>query len=262
MKIVDAEINGVPFQVVERWQERGILHGFGNSALDVSNETAAPTQFLSGKRLLLLSQHHSKIIIQFRSPAADSEWEVLESQQLSGDAWLADFRESGLEQCAFGIKTADCFPVLIAATKLPIVAAVHCGWRGAEAGLLLDTLVLFGRMGISPKSIEMAIGPGAQVADYEIGVDVKEALNRAHSMVDAMSFEPTRPVTEIRDGKIFGNIRELLIAQASFFGLKRNQIALSEISTISNPQYFSHRREPENLGRQLSFISAAGVPAT
>ena len=95
---------------------------------------------------------------------------------------------------------------------------------------------------------------------YEIGDDVKSALMRAYSFVEALPSPTGKSVVESRDGKLFADIRALLMQQAFFFGVKPDRIASADVCTICDRRYFSHRREREAAGRQLSFIG--GLPNT
>ena len=41
---------------------------------------------------------------------------------------------------AVSIRTADCYPILLADAKNRAVAAIHAGWRGTAAGIIQKTL--------------------------------------------------------------------------------------------------------------------------
>ena len=257
MKFVETISDGVHLLQVDSWISRGIFHGFADRTLPVSE---APSRWPSltasmgnSARLRLLRQTHSKKIITLTEGFGLDPVQEIEAE---GDSWIADGRVSDCAQVALGIKTADCFPVLVASTTVPLVASVHCGWRGTESGLLLDTLVLLGRMGAPARSLEVVIGPGAQACSYEIGLDVSKLLQRSMSFVQALSLSPVGPVVESRDGKLFANLVNLLSAQAGFFGVRPESILVATQDTITDDRFFSHRREKEGAGRQISFIAA------
>ncbi|MCC6953231.1 MAG: polyphenol oxidase family protein [Deltaproteobacteria bacterium] len=260
MQFVEREIGGVPILQVDAWHERGLVHGFFGRELDIAKSRDSWNSVMEGQTLLLLTQHHSKTIIHFRTPGSPPDWAALESEPLAGDAWIIDPKEEFLADVCVGVKTADCLPILISNPRNSVVAAIHCGWRGAEAGLFLDTLVLLGRMGVPPKAIEVAIGPGAQSCCYEIRDDVKAPLDRAMSLVESFPGPDSKPAVQSRDGKYFASLKDLLLAQAYFFGIRREHIVASEICTICDGRYFSHRRDKEAAGRQVSFIG--GLPNT
>ena len=52
----------------------------------------------------------------------------------------ADAIITNLKNVAIGIFTADCSPILLVEPNLQIIAAIHCGWRGAIAGIITNTI--------------------------------------------------------------------------------------------------------------------------
>ncbi len=235
---------------VDRWVERGIAHGFCDRSLPSSELGTRWPAYCPDRTILLLQQSHSKKVISATPEHVAPSVEYPSASHPEGDSWILDTR--AVPAAVAGIRTADCFPVLVVSTAVPICAAVHCGWRGAENGILLDTLVLMGRMGAPARSLEVAIGPGAQANSYEIGLDVSKLLQRAIGFVGALA--PTGPVVESRDGKLFANLVNLLMAQAGFFGVRSENLIASAHDTIAEERFFSHRREKEGAGRQISFV--------
>src|SRR5579885_640904 len=83
-------------------------HGFGTRTADLSQEQMAS-----------LKQIHSAIVLEASSPGVVGQ----------GDALIT--RRSGLK---ISVRTADCYPILLADRKRRAIAAVHAGWRGTAAG--------------------------------------------------------------------------------------------------------------------------------
>jgi YfiH family protein len=77
------------------------------------------------------------------------------------------------------VRTADCVPVLLAATGaggVRAVAAVHAGWRGLVAGVVAHAVSAL--EGAVPSSRILAtIGPSIGPCCYEIGPDAAEPLD-------------------------------------------------------------------------------------
>lgn len=71
--------------------------------------------------LIDVHQIHSHLIVEFNG-------QVLADQQADGILFSKEHR--GL---SFGIKTADCLPILLIGEK---VAIIHAGWRGLATGIL------------------------------------------------------------------------------------------------------------------------------
>lgn len=87
------------------------------------------------------------------------------------------------------ILTADCLPVVLAASDGSEVAAAHAGWRGLAAGMLEATV---SAMATPPTAIRAWLGPAAGPAAYEIGADVRDAF-LAVDVAAADAFVATRP---------------------------------------------------------------------
>jgi len=71
------------------------------------------------------------------------------------------------------VRTADCYPILLVDNRNRAVAAVHAGWRGTAARIVIRTLnemqLLYGTAAVD---VYAAIGPGIGECCYEVGVDV------------------------------------------------------------------------------------------
>ncbi len=252
MEIIEQEINGRKILQVDSWIERGIFHGFLGADTPVDNPSQRWTDLFPDQQLSLLKQNHGKTRIIFSKETAG---EKSGDKLAEGDAWLVRFAKLSdeLQNFAAGILTADCFPVLILSKNSELGACVHCGWRGASAGILVETLVALTREGAPARSLEIAIGPGAQSESYEIGYDVEKKMHDAYEFVNSPSTGIPSPV--IRKGeKRYCSISNLLQAQAVFCGIPKTQIAVSPIDTITNENFFSHRRQGEAAGRQVAFI--------
>ncbi|HEY2844269.1 MAG TPA: peptidoglycan editing factor PgeF [Bryobacteraceae bacterium] len=151
-----------------------------------------------------------------------------------GDALLT--REPGL---AVSIRTADCFPILLADPKTRSVAAIHAGWRGTDGGVVRATLDRMQReFGTEPREIFAAIGPGIGTCCYEVGLDVAARFGmQAPGHLDLAA----------------ENRKQLIAA-----GVIAARIEQVGGCTFCNPaHFFSWRRDHDRAGRMISFIRAA-----
>jgi YfiH family protein len=138
------------------------------------------------------------------------------------------------------ILTADCLPVVFAASDGAAVAAAHAGWRGLVAGVLEATVAA---MLVPGDEIVAWLGPAASQQAYEIGEEVHDAfVSRDPSAASA--FIATRP----------GHWR------VDLFALARQRLADVGVTdvhggglcTISDAQrFFSHRRD-QRTGRMAT----------
>lgn len=90
-----------------------------------------------------------------------------------GDRPEADIVISDDPQAAIGVRVADCAPVLLADSRLGVVAAVHAGWRGTvqrAAAVAVDALRR--TFGSEPEDLVAAIGPCLGPCCGEVGPEV------------------------------------------------------------------------------------------
>lgn len=122
-------------------------HGFGTRHSDFSQEAMAS-----------LKQIHSSVAHVARGPGCIGE----------GDALVGD--HSGL---AVSVRTADCYPILLADPEHRAVAAIHAGWRGTAAGVAGEAIArMSAAYGSRPEDLYAAIGPGIGACCYEVGLEV------------------------------------------------------------------------------------------
>jgi len=122
-------------------------HGFGTRADSVPQESMAS-----------LKQIHSGIVLLGEQIGCAGE----------GDALVT--ARAGVP---VSVRTADCYPILLVDNRNRAVAAVHAGWRGTAARIVIRTLnemqLLYGTAAVD---VYAAIGPGIGECCYEVGVDV------------------------------------------------------------------------------------------
>jgi YfiH family protein len=189
-----------------------VEHGFGTRSSVVDQDSMAS-----------LKQIHSSVVFAADGVGCAGE----------GDALVT--RERGL---AVSIRTADCFPILLADPVRRSVAAVHAGWRGTAASVVLSSL---GRMksefGTDPRDVFAAIGPGIGSCCYEVGLEVAQRFGKGEAGRLDLAAE---------------NRAQLIAA-----GLRPERIDAVGGCTFCHPaQFFSWRRDQDRAGRMISFIRA------
>ncbi|MGB5192533.1 MAG: peptidoglycan editing factor PgeF [Polyangiales bacterium] len=146
---------------------------------------------------------------------------------------------------AVAARTADCVPVLLAHPGSGHVAAVHAGWRGAVAGVVLEAIATLEH---DPAEIVAAIGPHIRVGAFEIGEEVVRELERAAG---------GRPVVDRSGKRPHGDLSKLVELQLGDAGLPPE--AIDDVGSCTHSEtahFFSHRRDLGNTGRHLSAIVA------
>jgi len=168
-----------------------------------------------------LKQIHSNLVLLADRPGLLGE----------GDALITN--RPGL---AISIRTADCYPILLADSRHQAVAAIHAGWRGTAAQIVMKTLEkMRSEFGTDPQDISAAIGPGIGACCYEVGEDVSIQFGFAvRTHLDLVS----------------ENRKKLEKA-----GVLPEKIeALGDCTFCNAERFFSYRREKEKAGRMTSFI--------
>lgn len=118
---------------------------------------------LSLKNLCIVRQMHTNIVHIVTEPFINENIPI-------GDALV-----TLTPNLLIGIKTADCVPILLADKILPIVAAVHAGWKGAINGIIENTINIMKEKGA--KHIVAALGPCIWQESYEVDQKFKDNLN-------------------------------------------------------------------------------------
>ncbi len=150
--------------------------------------------------------------------------------------------QKGIMLC---ILTADCVPILLCDPKKEVVAAVHAGWRGTEAKIVVKTVETMQKaFGCSSSDIVAGIGPAIGACCYEVGEDV------------AKHFGYRTDILEKKEGgKYMLNLPLENRLQLLDAGVPQAQIELSGICTAcESDTYFSYRKEKGCSGRFMSLI--------
>ena len=136
-----------------------------------------------GTRLFVPAQDRMASLKQVHSAT------VLVAQQHSGCTGEGDALISGAPGTFVSVRTADCFPVLMADAKTRAVAAVHAGWRGTLAEIVIRAAErMRAEFGTDPKNIFAAIGPGIGACCYFVGEDVaRRTAGKAASPLEKRS---------------------------------------------------------------------------
>lgn len=140
-----------------------------------------------------------------------------------------------------GIRVADCAAILLADHNSGVIAAIHAGWRGAVADILLEGLKKMRNLGAKPVNISAYISPCISKARFEVGEEVAQQF-------------PDRFADRKSYNKPHIDLKGYLLSQLEEFGVKRSRIEWSSKCTMEDSSFFSYRRERESAGRMLALI--------
>ena len=164
---------------------------------------------------------------------------VLNPAKVGTEHLLGDALVTSAPNLKIAIKTADCAPVLMTDGK--VIAAVHAGWKGAVTGVIEAAVLEMLRQGAEVNKIVAAIGPCIHVDSYP-NPALKELLSP-----DMQRFLPEYP-----DGQVHFNLPAYVQHRLHEAGVKT--VDVINIDTYQDKDFYSYRRDPQNPGRQYSFI--------
>lgn len=161
-----------------------------------------------------------------------------------------------------GVSTADCIPVLLYDEEHGAVCAVHAGWRGTLARIVLKAVAEM-RLACHtrPDRLRAVIGPGISVDAFEVGQEVYDAFLSAGFDMQGISKQmpPMHPAADasVPPMKWHIDLKECNRQQLLEAGVKAERIHVSDICTYSDSgNYFSARK----LGAKSGRIYTAAVP--
>jgi len=213
--------------------------------------------------------------------------------EADGFLWPLEKNSFQGSKSGYGIKTADCVPILV---RSDLSAAIlHAGWRGIAANILescLEKMVAEHQEKISTKNpsadqpyskpleIEILIGPCACADCYEVGLDVITALSPGVAFKDSVSkITEDRSSAKAHDaaasGKFLLDMPHTLLKRAVAFCERINRSGQDSligrealpppviikrfsslpICTMHEANFHSYRRDRELSGRNISFMA-------
>src|SRR5260370_4708403 len=109
----------------------------------------------------------------------------------------------GLVTCTPGIllaiQTADCLPIIVADPVRGAVGVFHAGWRGTITRIVEKGVGEMQRwFGSRPGDLKVAIGAGIRGCCYQVGPEVRSALESQFNYASAL-FRETKETEEIRE---------------------------------------------------------------
>lgn len=147
------------------------------------------------------------------------------------------------------VQTADCVPILLYDPKCKVIAAVHAGWRGTVAGIVLKTIQrMVSDYGTNPKDLRAVIGPSICGRVYEVGEDVAQQISASLPSSEAVLI-PKQNKKYLLD-LWEANKQQLLESQI----VDANIEIFGECTYENSNEYFSARRDGIDTGRLLNGI--------
>jgi hypothetical protein len=188
-----------------------LTHGFGTR-----NDTISQDEMAS------LRQIHSATVLPTHALGLAGEGDAL----VTADAGIP-----------VSVRTADCYPILLADVRNRAIAAIHAGWRGTAAGIVTHALEsMRAEFGTQAADVRAAIGPGIGVCCYEVG----EEVARLFGLASAGCIDLAQ-----------ANRSQLIDAGVGPPSIE----VLGGCTRCSPARYHSFRRDQQQAGRMISFVA-------
>jgi purine-nucleoside/S-methyl-5'-thioadenosine phosphorylase / adenosine deaminase len=244
--------------VVRAWHDAPVVHGFAGrqggvstgpfATLNVSYQVGDEREHVDenwrrvgvligrASRVARLKQVHGAVVHTVGIGGA--------SAAPRGDGLVT--AESGV---VLAVLTADCVPILMFDPKRRIAGALHAGWRGILAGIVVAGVGAMERLGADPARVRAALGPSIGPCCFEVDTKLAGRFGREIAGSDRYR-RPGRP------GKAYLDLRAIVSDQLLRAGVRAEAVTMAGPCTrCAGERYFSRRAAAGGItGLQLSFI--------
>ena len=150
---------------------------------------------------------------------------------------------------ACAVRTGDCLRILLCHEQMPVVAAVHAGWKGVVAGIIEKTVR---QMGGDPAHILAWMGPAIGPDAFEVGPEMRALCLHDHPEA-GQAFRPGTGDRWWADLYVLARLRLAHAGVTHCYG--------GGACTVNDPaRFYSWRREGERAGRMAHLIWMEGEP--
>ena len=144
--------------------------------------------------------------------------------------------------------SADCPLVCVYDPMTPALGAVHAGWQGTIAGAADNLIAQMRRsFGSDPDRLLGGISPCAGSCCYEVGEDVRR--------IAATRLPDAEEVLAVRDGRLTFDLSGANRNQLLRAGLRPEHVESSDVCTLCDSRFWSHRRDGSQAGRNALFLA-------
>jgi YfiH family protein len=160
---------------------------------------------------------------------------------------------------AFGVRVADCAPILMGDRRTGAVAAVHAGWRSTMQRIGAEAVAAMAReLQSDPADLVAAIGPCLGACCGEMGEEVVHAFREAgHDDVTIDRWFAREAGRRPHFDLWRANVDQLMAA-----GLPAGSIHVAGLCTRTYPETFhSYRVRGTEAGRMVGVIRARSASA-
>lgn len=165
---------------------------------------------------------------------------------------------TNLPECAIGVRTADCIPVLLHDPVHRAVGAAHAGWRGTVNRVTQKTIFKMKMLyGSRPEDLVVLVGPGISKRYFQVGEEVVSYFKENGFPLDLVYEWQGKKGPEMSGGHHI-DLKEANRWLLRESGVKEENIHMSDLCTYSDSSLYSARREGSECGRNINAIQLLG----
>jgi YfiH family protein len=205
--------------------------------VDENLRRAAAVLGVEAERILYLSQVHGNVTHYFTHAETRERSITLEGDAVGG----------AHPGSAYGVRSADCVPILVADQRSGAVMSIHAGWRGVVSGAVEAGVECLRQRAGGKGELLAAIGPHISSAAFEVSDEVAEKLAAACPISGAVEQSAAQ--------KPRVSLRFIVTQKLVALGLPESAIdQVGGCTLVDQARYFSFRRDGKRSGRHLSAI--------
>lgn len=151
-----------------------------------------------------------------------------------------------------GVFTADCQGILFYDKTVPVIAAVHSGWKGTVSTIVLSLINALKKDGLfHPETLKVRFSPSLMTDSFEVGPEVVEQFETMARQV-GISLEGL--IYKGKGDRSFIDHQQVNVRLLEKAGVPTENITISTCDTKTNLDCFSYRRDGRSCGEHFTCI--------
>lgn len=151
-----------------------------------------------------------------------------------------------------GVFTADCLGILFADETVPLVGAVHSGWKGTAQAITLNLIDALRQDGLfHPETLHVYFSPSLMPSSLEVGPEVVEQIE---AMAEKHALDLEGCILPGAGDRSYLDNQAINARMLQACGIPASNLHLSGLDTKTSPWCFSYRRDGRDCGEHFSCI--------
>lgn len=149
-----------------------------------------------------------------------------------------------------GVFTADCLGILLIDPTVPLIGAVHSGWKGTVQAILIEMFEALKRNGFfHPQSLHLYFSPSLMPTSLEVGPEV---IDQVQDMADKYQLDIKECILPGQKDRKYLDNQKVNMKMALAYQIPVQNLHGSNLDTKTNPYGFSYRRDGKQTGEHFS----------